>query len=123
MKNKVQVLFAALIIMGAVMPGKAEMFRYANGSKAYQKERVEVFSQERVFILDNWRRLEGFGAKGFKKMKGGMDKGQKDEFRMLNERLQNGGESLIPFESIVNTTKASFACIQSLKENRWIEVL
>lgn len=95
---------------------------FANGSKAYQKERVEVFSQERVFILDNWRKLEGFGAKGFSKMKGGMDKGQKDEFRMLNERLQNGGESLIPFESIVNTTKASFACIQSLKENRWIEL-
>lgn len=95
---------------------------FANGSKAYQKERVEVFSQERVFILDNWRRLEGFGAKGFSKMKGGMDKGQKDEFRMLNERLQNGGESLIPFESIVNTTKASFACIQSLKENRWVEI-
>lgn len=95
---------------------------FANGSKAYQKERVEVFSQERVFILDNWRKLEGFGAKGFSKMKGGMDKGQKDEFRMLNERLQNGGESLIPFESIVNTTKASFACIQSLKEKKWVEV-
>ena len=55
-------------------------------------------------------------------MKGSMDKGQKDEFRMLNERLQNGGEPLIPFESIVNTTKASFAAIQSLKENRWVEV-
>lgn len=95
---------------------------FANGSKAYQKERVEVFSQERVFVLDNWRKLEGFGAKGFSKMKGGMDKGQKDEFRMLNERLQNGGESLIPFDSIVNTTKASFACIQSLKENRWVEI-
>ena len=95
---------------------------FANGSKAYQKERVEVFSQERVFILDNWRKLEGFGAKDFSKMKGGMDKGQKDEFRMLNERLQNGGESLIPFDSIVNTTKASFACIQSLKEYRWVEI-
>lgn len=95
---------------------------FANGSKAYQKERVEVFSQERVFILDNWRKLEGFGAKGFSKMKGGMDKGQKDEFRMLNERLQNGGEGLIPFESIVNTTKASFACIESLKQNKWIEI-
>lgn len=95
---------------------------FANGSKAYQKERVEVFSQERVFILDNWRKLEGFGAKGFSKMKGGMDKGQKDEFRMLNERLQNGGESLIPFESIVNTTKASFACIESLKQKAWVEV-
>lgn len=95
---------------------------FANGSKSYQKERVEVFSQERVFILDNWRKLEGFGAKGFSKMKGSMDKGQKDEFRMLNERLQNGGEPLIPFESIVNTTKASFAAIQSLKENRWVEI-
>ena len=95
---------------------------FANGSKAYQKERVEVFSQERVFILDNWRKLEGFGAKGFSKMKGSMDKGQKDEFRMLNERMLNGGESLIPFESIVNTTKASFACIESLKQKAWIEV-
>ena len=96
---------------------------FANGSKSYPKERVEVFSQERVFVLDNWRKLEGFGAKGFSKMKGSMDKGQKDEFRMLNERLLNGGESLIPFESIVNTTKASFACIKSLKQNKWIEVL
>lgn len=95
---------------------------FANGSKAYQKERVEVFSQERVFILDNWRKLEGFGTKGFSKMKGGMDKGQKDEFRMLNERMLNGGESLIPFESIVNTTKASFACIESLKQKAWVEV-
>lgn len=95
---------------------------FANGSKAYAKERVEVFSQQRVFIIDNWRRLEGYGAKGFSKMKGMMDKGQKDEFRMLNERLQQGGEALIPFESIVNTTKASFACIQSLKERRWVDV-
>lgn len=95
---------------------------FANGSKSYQKERVEVFSQERAFILDNWRKLEGFGAKGFTKMKGQMDKGQKDEFRLLNERLQNGGEALIPFKSIVNTTKASFAAIQSMKENRWVEI-
>ena len=95
---------------------------FSNGSKAYQKERVEVFSQERVFILNNWRKLEGFGVKGFSKMKGSLDKGQENEFRMLNELVQNGGESLIPFESIVNTTKASFAAIQSLKENRWIDV-
>ena len=48
--------------------------------------------------------------------------GQKDEFRMLNERQENGGEALIPFESIENTTKATFAAIQSLKENRWVNV-
>ena len=95
---------------------------FANGSKSYDKERVEVFSQERILILENWRKLKGYGFKGFSKMSGSLDKGQKTEFRLLNERIQNGGESLIPIDSIINTTKASFACIQSLKERRWIDV-
>ena len=95
---------------------------FANGSKSYVKERVEVFSQEKVLVLDNWRRLEGFGVKGFSKMTGTMDKGHKRQFALLNERLQKGGEALIPFESIVNTTRASFACIESLKKKAWVEV-
>lgn len=95
---------------------------FANGSKSYAKERVEVFSQERVLILDNWRKLTGYGVKGFSKMSGSLDKGQKAEFAMLNERIKNGGEPLIPMDSIVNTTKASFAAIQSLKERKWIDV-
>ena len=95
---------------------------FANGSKSYAKERVEVFSQEKVLVLDNWRRLEGFGVKGFSKMTGTMDKGHKRQFALLNERVQKGGVALIPFESIVNTTRASFACIESLKKKAWVEV-
>lgn len=95
---------------------------FANGSKAYAKERFEVYSQERVFVLDNWRRLEGFGAKGFSKMTCSMDKGQKNQFAMLNERITKGGDALIPFESIVNTTEASFAAIESLKTGKWVEI-
>ena len=64
---------------------------FANGSKSYVKERVEVFSQEKVLVLDNWRKLEGFGVKGFSKMTGTMDKGHKRQFALLNERLQKGG--------------------------------
>ena len=95
---------------------------FANGSKSYAKERVEVYSRERVLVLDNWRKLSGYGMKGFSSMSSGMDKGHKNQFALLNERIQTGGEPLIPFDSIVNTTKASFACIASLKENCWIEV-
>jgi len=95
---------------------------FANGNKSYSKERVEVFSQEKILILDNWRELKGYGFKGFSKMKSGMDKGHQDQFTMLIDRVINGGEPLIPFESIVNTTKASFACITSIKENRWVEI-
>ena len=95
---------------------------FANGSKSYAKERVEVFSQGKVLVLDNWRKLEGYGVKGFSKMTGTMDKGHKRQFALLNERVLKGGEALIPYESIVNTTRASFACIESLKKNCWVEV-
>lgn len=95
---------------------------FANGSKSYAKERIEVFSQERVFVLDNWRRLTGYGVKGFSKMSGTMDKGQKNQFAMLNDRIVNGGKPLIPFSSIINTTKASFAALKSLEERRWVEI-
>ena len=96
---------------------------FSNGSKSYAKERVEVFSQQKVFIIDNWRKLTGYGVKGFSNMKGGMDKGQKNQFSELNKRIINGGAPLIPFDSIINTTKASFAAIESLKENRWIDIV
>lgn len=95
---------------------------FANGSKAYPKERIEVFSQGKVLVLDNWRQLEGFGVKGFSKMKAHQDKGHVTEFKLLNERVVHGGESLIPFESLINTSKASFAAIQSMMERKWIDV-
>mgnify|MGYP002408270539 FL=1 len=95
---------------------------FANGSKAYSKERVEVFSQERTLVMDNFRETKGYGVKGFTKLKTTMDKGHKNQFHRLIKTIQSEGDALIPFESIVNTTQASFAAIQSLKENRWVDV-
>lgn len=95
---------------------------FANGSKAYCKERVEVFSQERTLIMDNFRKTEGFGTKGFSKLKTSLDKGHKAQFTRLIEKTQNGGKVLIPLEEIINTTKASFAAVESLKTGMWIEI-
>jgi predicted dehydrogenase len=95
---------------------------FANGNKAYAKERIEAHSQGRSLIIDNWRTLEGFGFKGFSKLKGKQDKGHAEQFKLLLERLKSGGDALIPYAEIVNTTKASFAAIQSMKEGCWVEV-
>jgi predicted dehydrogenase len=95
---------------------------FSNGHKSYSKERVEVYSQERTLILDNFRTLEGYGFKGFSKLKTGQDKGHKMQFEELIKRIQMGGEPLIPFNEIVNTTQTSFAAIRSLKERQWIAV-
>ncbi len=95
---------------------------FANGNKAYSKERIEVHSQGRSLVLDNWRTLRGFGFKGFSRLKKKQDKGHCEQFRLLIERVKNGGEALIPFGEIVNTTKASFGAIESLREGRWVEL-
>ncbi|WP_299430975.1 bi-domain-containing oxidoreductase [uncultured Maribacter sp.] len=95
---------------------------FANGSKAYSKERVEVYSQERTLIMDNWRKLKSYGFKGGGNASSKQDKGHFNQFNELIEQQQNGGASIIPFDEIVNTTKASFAAIESLKQGKWISI-
>jgi len=94
---------------------------FANGSKAYSKERIEAYSLGKTLIINNWRNLKGYGTNGFSKMKTRLDKGHKEQFHLLVESVKSG-TSIIPFDEIVNTTKASFAAIKSLKEGRWIEI-
>jgi predicted dehydrogenase/threonine dehydrogenase-like Zn-dependent dehydrogenase len=95
---------------------------FSNGSKAYSKERVEVYSQDRTLIMDNFRITYGYGFKGFNKLKTALDKGHKNQFHKLIYHTKTGGNSLIPFDEIVNTTKASFAAIESLQKGKWVEV-
>jgi predicted dehydrogenase/threonine dehydrogenase-like Zn-dependent dehydrogenase len=95
---------------------------FSNGSKAYSKERVEVYSQDRTLIMDNFRVTKGYGFKGFSKLKTKLDKGHKAQFTELIAAVKKGGNSLIPMDEIVNTTQASFAAIESLKKSGWVDV-
>jgi predicted dehydrogenase/threonine dehydrogenase-like Zn-dependent dehydrogenase len=95
---------------------------FANGSKSYAKERLEVFSQEKVLIMDNFIKTTGYGTKGFSKLKTKLDKGHKAQFGRILEKIKEGDVALIPYEELINVTKASFAAIQSLKEGKWIEI-
>jgi len=95
---------------------------FANGSKAYSKERVEVYSQERTLVMDNWRKLKGFGFKGFNGDSSSQDKGHGEQFKLLVKSVKEGGAPIIPMDELVNTTRASFAAIESLKQGTWIQV-
>jgi len=95
---------------------------FANGSKSYAKERLELFSQEKTLIMDNFIKTSGFGTKGFSKLKTKLDKGHKAQFATIVNELKEGNIELIPFDEIINITKASFAAIESLKQGKWIKV-
>ncbi len=96
---------------------------FANGSKIYSKERIEVYAQERTIITDNFRLTEGFGTKGFSKLKTNVDKGHNAQFKLLTDRIKTGGQSLIAMDELVNTALASFAAIESLVKREWVTLI
>lgn len=67
----------ASIILGFADGSFGTIHYLANGASSFPKERIEVFAAGSVLQLDNFRKLKGFGWKGFKKMNlWKQDKGQ-----------------------------------------------
>ncbi len=94
---------------------------FANGSKSYPKEMMEIFSDQRVLKMDNFRKTTGYGFKGFRKLKTmRQDKGHTAEFAAFVTRVRDGGEPLIPIDELVNVTLASFAAMTAAKDKRTI---
>jgi predicted dehydrogenase len=90
----------------------------ANGSKSFPKERVEVFSEGRVLVLDNFQVLTGYGWKGFKRQRlWRQDKGHKAEVAAFIERVMGGGPPLIPWHELEEVTLATFAAVERAMES------
>ena len=80
----------------------------ANGSKAFPKERLEVFAAGRVLQLDNFRKLQGFGWPGFSKMNlWRQDKGQKACAAAFVQAVTTGGPAPIPLDEILEVARVS----------------
>jgi predicted dehydrogenase/threonine dehydrogenase-like Zn-dependent dehydrogenase len=94
---------------------------FANGSKAYSKERVEIYSQNRTIVIDNFRKSSYYGFKSSGKSSA-QDKGHDTQFRQWVHALQQGGAATIPFDSIINTSKTAIEAVISLQEGRWITI-
>lgn len=86
---------------------------FANGSKAFPKERLEVFAAGRVLQLDNFRKLTGFGWPGFSKMNlWRQDKGQKACAQAFVDAIQQGLPSPIPAAEIFEVSRISMELAQ-----------
>ena len=94
---------------------------FSNGSKSYSKERIEIYSQNRTMVIDNFRKSKYYGFKS-KGMKSGQDKGQSLQFKLFLDGLKKGGDAIISYEEIMNTSKTSIAAIESLKKGEWVKV-
>lgn len=81
---------------------------FANGCKAFPKERLEVFAAGRVLQMDNFRRLKGYAWPGFKDMNlWHQDKGQKACAAAFVKAIAEGGLAPIPFSEIIESSRVS----------------
>jgi predicted dehydrogenase len=70
---------------------------FANGSKAFPKERLEVFAAGTVLQLDNYRKLQAWGLPGFRtRRRLSQDKGQVACCKAFLAAIEAGGPAPIP---------------------------
>ena len=83
---------------------------FANGSKSFPKERLEVFVEGRVIQLDNFRRMRGFGWPTFRSMNlWRQDKGQKACARSFVDAIRNGSSLPIPLDELLEVSHIALA--------------
>ncbi len=89
---------------------------FANGAASFPKERIEVFAAGGVLQLDNFRKLKGFGWKGFKKMNlWRQDKGQNNCCSEFLNAIENGAQSPISSEEEFEVARASIEAALQLR--------
>lgn len=74
---------------------------FANGSKAFPKERLEVFAAGKVLRLDNYRKLQAWGIPAFRtRRRLSQDKGQVACCKAFLASIESGGPAPILAEEL-----------------------
>ena len=89
---------------------------FANGGRFYPKERIEIFCDDAVLQLDNFRKLRGYGWKGFSKMNlWSQNKGQENCVATFMQNFNEGGKNPIPLDEIFEVARVSVDIAEMLK--------
>jgi predicted dehydrogenase len=107
----------AAIILGFADGSFGTIHYLANGSKAFPKERVEVFAAGRGLQLDNFRKLRGYGWPGFRKMNlWRQDKGQRACPAAFLEAIEKGGANPIPVQEIFEVARVTLDVVEQIRK-------
>lgn len=88
----------------------------SNGGSVFPKERIEVFCDNAVLQMDNYRVLKGYGWNGFKKMKlMKQDKGQRACAKAFIEAVREGQDAPITYEEVMESSRISIEIANSLR--------
>lgn len=90
----------------------------ANGHKSFAKERLEIFTAGRILQLDNFRKLRGWGWKGFSRLNlWRQDKGQAAGAKVFVDAVRAGRPSPIPLDEILEVSRVTICVANDVKQN------
>jgi predicted dehydrogenase/threonine dehydrogenase-like Zn-dependent dehydrogenase len=88
----------------------------SNGATSFPKERIEVFAAGKVLQLDNFRKLQGYGWSGFKKMNlWRQDKGQSACVAAFLSAIESGGSAPIPANELFEVASVTLDVVEQLR--------
>ncbi|MBS1615860.1 MAG: bi-domain-containing oxidoreductase [Bacteroidetes bacterium] len=111
----------ASILLRFADGSQAVLNYFCNGAKAYDKERVELHRAGQSLIIENWRRLKGYGFSKSVALSSRQDKGHEQLIHQWLGSLK-GDEMPMQADEIWNSSLASIAVSESLNEAAWIKI-
>lgn len=94
----------------------------ANGDKSIPKERLEVFCEGMVAVLDDYVSLTITKDGKKKEERIAQDKGWRNEMAEFAKAIRGESEAPIPYEQLIGVTKASFAAVESMRSKEIVEI-
>src|SRR5581483_5496497 len=100
---------SASIQLGFRDGSNASIQYLACGPWSFPKERVEIFSEGRALVIDNWRRLRPYGWPGARRRWTRQDKGHRAQIAAFLRAIERGDPPVVPFAEIASVMRATFA--------------
>lgn len=96
----------------------------ANGDRSFPKERVEVFCDRQVAVLDDFRTLELIkdGRRKLFRSFLRQDKGHRKAWEAFITAIRSGGPPPIPYDHLLGVTQATFSSMAALTVSENISI-
>ena len=89
---------------------------FSNGHQSFPKETIEIFSNNKVLRLDNFRALRGYGWKNFRSMKSWkQEKGQDQCIKAFINSI-NSGSDAIPADELFEIAEITLSIAEILEQ-------
>jgi predicted dehydrogenase/NADPH:quinone reductase-like Zn-dependent oxidoreductase len=115
-----------VVLTFAFADGSVGTLNYlANGDKTFPKERIEIFTEGRVAVLDDFRRLELIdnGRREVFRSRFRQDKGHLGEWKAFSSSILTNGDPPIPYRHLFGVTMTTFAAVKALRSGERIQIV